>query len=94
MGRRRFHRRRGHCFPLPLRVVRCPSDLAQNLRRDRHHVVAFDAELPLQMVQKVRAMLLTLSLMNQSSMVRITLVVLTLTHEAQPALVGAAALPS
>ena len=44
--------------------------------------------------QKVRMILSLLFLMNQTSMARITLVVLVSTQQAQPTLVGAAALPS
>ena len=56
--------------------------------------MTFDAELPSKEVRKVRAMLLILSLMNQSSMARITMVVLVSTQQAQLAPVGAAALLS
>ena len=56
--------------------------------------MTFDAELPSKEVREVRAMLLILSLMNQSSMARITLVVVASTQQVQPARVGAAALPS
>ena len=94
MVRRRFHCRRGRCSALPLHVVRRPSALARNLCRNRGHVVTFDAELPSKKVRQVRAMLLILSLMNQSSMAQITLLVLASTQQAQPALVGAAALLS
>ena len=94
MVRRRFHRRRGRCLALLLHVVRHPSAPARNLRRHRRHVVTFDAELPSKEVRKVRAMLLTLTLMDQSSTTRITLVVRTLTQQVQPAPVGAATLPS
>ena len=95
LGRRLlFQRRRDRYFPLLLSVVRRPSALARNLARDRRRVVRFDAELPSPMVRKVRAMPLTLSLMNQSSTTRITLVVRTLTQQVQPAPVGAATLPS
>ena len=54
----------------------------------------FDLELSSPMVRKVRAMLLILSLMNQSSTTRITLVVRTLAQQVRAAPVGAAALPS
>ena len=56
--------------------------------------MTFDADLSSKKVQKVRVMLLILSLMNHSSMARITLVVLASTQQARPAPVGAAALLS
>ena len=88
MPRRRYPHRRG--VVLPLRVVRRPSDLDRNLLQERRHVV-LDAALA---SQKVRMILFLLFLMNQTSMARITLVVLVSTQQAQPTLVGAAALPS
>ena len=94
VSRLRFHRRRGRCFPLLPSVVRRPSALARNPSRDRRRVVIFDLELSSPMVRKVRAMLLTLILMDQTSTTRITLVVRTLTQQVRPAPVGAAALPS
>ena len=54
----------------------------------------FDLELSSPMVRKVRAMLLTLILMDQTSTTRITLVVRTLAQQVRAAPVGAAALPS
>ena len=56
--------------------------------------MTFDAVFASKKVRMLRRVLLLLSLMNQSSMARITLVVLVLTHQAQLAPVGAAALLS
>ena len=92
MPRHRYLHRRG--VVLPLRVVRRPSDLDQNLLRERRHVVTFDAALPLQKVRMVKMILSLLFLMNQTSMARITLVVLMSAKQAQPAPMGAAALLS
>ena len=57
-------------------VVRRPSDLDQNLLRDRRHIVTFDAVLPSLKVRKVGMILSLVFLMNRTSMAGITLVVL------------------
>ena len=56
--------------------------------------MTFDAALPLQKVRMVKMILSLLFLMNQTSMARITLVVLMSAKQAQPAPMGAAALLS
>ena len=56
--------------------------------------MAFDLKLSSLMVQKVRVMLLTLTLMDQLSTTQIMLVVQMLTQQVQPTPVGVAALLS